>query len=201
MHRPAPTGGGRLVLRTRDAAARGQAMVEFALVLLPVLLIVVAIIQFGLLFGAQVTITNAAREGARVGTIYVYDNSHNRYWNDAHRCGEMLTAIRGSMGFLALGSPHFSATANGDGSCPTPTGETQTNGDLTVSYCDHVTTPDGPCPDGSDPDTTCTLDARQACLVRVVVTYRSSIIVPFLGQILGNGSLFTQRSTVTMVVN
>ncbi len=83
MHRPAPTGERRLLLRAREAVARGQAMVEFALVLLPVLLIVVAIIQFGLLFGAQVTITNAAREGARVGTVYVYDNGHNRYWNDA----------------------------------------------------------------------------------------------------------------------
>jgi hypothetical protein len=201
MHRPAPTGGGRLVLRAREAVARGQAMVEFALVLLPVLLIVVAIIQFGLLFGAQVTITNAAREGARVGTIYVYDNSHTRYWNDAQRCGQVLAAIRGSMGFLSLGAPHFSATANGDGSCPTPTGETQANGDLTISYCDHVTTPDGPCPDGSDSDTACTLDARQACLVRVAVTYRSSIVVPFMGQILGNSSLFTQAATVTMVIN
>ncbi len=189
------------MVRARDAVARGQAMVEFALVLLPVLLIVVAIIQFGLLFGAQVTITNATREGARVGTIYVYDNSHDRYWNDAQRCGQMLAAVRSSMGFLALGAPHFSATANGDGSCPTPTGETQTNGDLTVSYCDHVTTSGGACPDGSDSATTCALDTRQACLVRVAVTYRSSIVVPFMGQILGNSSLFTQAATVTMVIN
>jgi Flp pilus assembly protein TadG len=200
-HRPAPTGERRLVLRAREAVARGQAMVEFALVLLPVLLIVVAIIQFGLLFGAQVTITNAAREGARVGTVYVYDNSQNRSWNDAQRCGQMLAAIRGSMGFLALGSPHFSATSNGDGSCPTPTGESQTNGDLTVSYCDHVTTSNGPCPDTSDSDTACAVDTREACLVRVAITYRSSIVVPFMGQILGNTSLFTQGATVTMVVN
>ena len=42
-------------------------MVEFAAVLLPVLLIIVGIIQFGLLFGANVTLTNAAREAARAG--------------------------------------------------------------------------------------------------------------------------------------
>ena len=33
--------------RARSNAARGQAMVEFALVLLPILLVVVGIIQFG----------------------------------------------------------------------------------------------------------------------------------------------------------
>ncbi len=42
-------------------------MVEFAAVLLPVLLIVVGIVQFGLLFGANVTLTNAAREAATGG--------------------------------------------------------------------------------------------------------------------------------------
>ena len=55
---PAPAHPGR-------PSERGQAMVEFAMVLLPLLLIVVGIIQFGLLFGANVTLTNAAREAAR----------------------------------------------------------------------------------------------------------------------------------------
>ena len=36
-------------------SSRGQALVEFAAVLLPVLLLIVGIIQFGLLFGANVT--------------------------------------------------------------------------------------------------------------------------------------------------
>ena len=57
---------------------RGQAMVEFAAVLLPVLLIVVGIIQFGLLFGANVTLTNAAREAARAATIESVDLDHHR---------------------------------------------------------------------------------------------------------------------------
>ena len=54
-------------------ATDGQAMVEFAAVLLPVLLIVVGIVQFGLLFGANVTLTNAAREAARAATITRFD--------------------------------------------------------------------------------------------------------------------------------
>src|SRR5262245_41121318 len=44
----------------------GQALVEFALVL-P--LIVFAIIDFGRIYQANVTLTNAAREGARLGTV------------------------------------------------------------------------------------------------------------------------------------
>lgn len=179
-------------------------MVEFAMVLLPVLLLVVGVVQFGLLFGASVTLTNAAREGARAGTIYVYnhDASHSRLWNDAQRCGTVLAAARGSMGFLSTSSPHFAATLNADDSCPTPSGETQVNGDLTVSYCASVSTPDAPCPDTSDPGTTCLPDAREGCLMRVTLRYRSAIIVPFLDQILGTGGgLFDQSATVTMVVN
>ncbi|MGH2357991.1 MAG: TadE family protein, partial [Candidatus Limnocylindria bacterium] len=77
--------------RARSAAANdggemghsmGQAMVEFAAVILPILLILVAVIQFGLLFGANVTLTNAAREGARAATIFVYDNGGTRANND-----------------------------------------------------------------------------------------------------------------------
>lgn len=191
--------------RARDGIARGQAMVEFALVLLPILLVVVGIVQFGLLFGASVTLTNAAREGARTGTVYVHNETKSRTWNDAHRCGAMLAAVRGSMGFLSTTSPNFSATLTSDAdgpTCPTVAAETQVNGDLTVSYCDHVSTPDGPCPDTTDPDTACVPDTREACLVRVTLTYRSAVIVPFLDQILGTGSgLFGQSATVTMVIN
>ncbi len=172
------------------------------MVLLPVMLILVGIIQFGLLFGAHVTLTNAAREGARAGTIYVYDYSRTRASNDAERCGAILAAAQGSMGFLATSAPNFSATLNGDGSCPTPTGETQVNGDMTVSYCASVNTPDAPCPDPSDSATTCLVETREDCLLRVRLTYHSAIIVPLMGQILGSGTgLFDQSATVTMVVN
>lgn len=48
---------------------KGQAMVEFALVLPFLLLLIMAIIQFGLVLSGYVTVSNAAREGARVGII------------------------------------------------------------------------------------------------------------------------------------
>jgi len=46
---------------------RGQALVEFALVLPLFTLMIMAIIDFGWAFRSYVTITNAAREGARYG--------------------------------------------------------------------------------------------------------------------------------------
>jgi len=196
--RTAPPGAVRVVARS----ARGQALVEFAAVLVPVMLIVVAVIQFGLLFGANVTLTNAVREGTRASTIYVYDNSHTKAWNDAHRCGAAATAATQAFGFLSTSSPYFSAPLSG-GACPTPVGDGQANGDLSIFYCDHVTTPDAPCPDGTDPDTVCVPDTRAACLVVLTLTYRVDIVVPFIGALLetdANGR-FIQRVSATMVVN
>lgn len=49
---------------------RGAVAVEFAL-LLPILIaLLVGIMEFGLAFGAQVTVTNAAREAARAMVIH-----------------------------------------------------------------------------------------------------------------------------------
>lgn len=47
----------------------GQTLVEFALILPILLLLVMGIIQFGIIFSAQIGITNAAREGARVAAV------------------------------------------------------------------------------------------------------------------------------------
>jgi hypothetical protein len=48
---------------------RGQSMVEFALVVPVFLILVFGIIDFGLGLRAWISITNAAREGARVGAV------------------------------------------------------------------------------------------------------------------------------------
>jgi len=187
-------------LRARND--RGQALVEFALVLLPVLLILVGIIQFGLLFGANVTLTNAAREGARTGTIYVYDRSHTKAWNDAARCGAIVEAATNAFGMLTTSAPRFTVTLSGT-SCPTPIGDTQVNGDLTISYCASMGQPNDPCPDSGNSATICAPDTREGCLLRVELVYHSDIIVPLVGGFLstdGNGR-FAQRVAATMVLN
>src|SRR5438552_12249513 len=157
---------GLAVPRARLAARRdpggGQALVEFVAVLLPLLLIVVAIVQFGLLFGANVTLTNAAREGARAGTIYLYDRNHTKAWNDGQRCAAAMTAATQAFGLLTNASPYFSVTTT-SGACTANTGETQVNGDLTVAYCASLATSTSPCPNSVDPTTTCAPDTRERC--------------------------------------
>ncbi|MDP9482001.1 MAG: pilus assembly protein [Chloroflexota bacterium] len=54
---------------------RGQSLVEFAVVLPIFLLILAAIIDFGLGLYSQMTIINAAREGARLGVVNHNDAS------------------------------------------------------------------------------------------------------------------------------
>ena len=49
----------------------GQALVEFAFVLPILLLLMVAIIDFGILFYSQMAVSNAAWEGARAGATIV----------------------------------------------------------------------------------------------------------------------------------
>lgn len=48
---------------------RGAAAVEFALVLIPLIVLLLGIIEFGYIFNQQLTVTNSAREGARVLAI------------------------------------------------------------------------------------------------------------------------------------
>jgi Flp pilus assembly protein TadG len=161
------------------ASARGQALVEFAAVLLPLMLIVVGIIQFGFLFAAYVGTSNAAREGARSGTIYVYDNSggtHDQAWNDKARCEVILAAAAQS---LDSGVPgQFS------GSCTTANG----GGDLAVSYPDAAT---------------CTNQPRTGCRVRVLLTYRQPLFMPLVGTFLSADAQnrVPLTANVTMVIN
>jgi hypothetical protein len=57
----------------RDACGRrhqrGQSLVEFAVVIPLFLLILAAVVDFGMGLSASITISNAAREGARLGIV------------------------------------------------------------------------------------------------------------------------------------
>lgn len=58
-----------ITVRRFVRAERGAAAVEFALVLIPLMVLLLGIIEFGFIFNQQLTVTNAAREGARVLAI------------------------------------------------------------------------------------------------------------------------------------
>jgi Flp pilus assembly protein TadG len=192
----------------RRHGPRGQAMVEFAAVLLPILLVIVGIIQFGLLLNANVTITNAAREGARAATIYVYttDGGSTRTTNDVARCTAARTAATQAFGILSTSSPNFT----GSGSCSSGTDlngdglqDRWINGDLTVSICARMATSTSSCPATTDTASYCTRTEPEGCLVRVELTYRSDIIVPLISALLptDGGGRFVQRAVATMVIN
>ena len=57
----------------RDAARPVRASSSSRSILMPLFFILLGIIQFGFIFNTYVTMTNAARDAARMGTIYVYD--------------------------------------------------------------------------------------------------------------------------------
>jgi len=59
----------RRLQRSRRRGAAGQSLVEFALVFPVLIIMLIAIFDFGRLVFAYNAITNAAREGARVGII------------------------------------------------------------------------------------------------------------------------------------
>src|SRR6187431_956296 len=143
----------------------GQSLVEFALVLMPLFVIVLAIVQFGFIFNAYVTLTNATREGARNGTVYVYDAGLSKAQNDLARNEFIKTSLLASMNLLAKTSPQFAT-----GSTWTQTGNTYTNGDLIVSY--------------ALPSGTTDTDARVGYQITVRATYHQDLVIPLIPQFL-----------------
>jgi Flp pilus assembly protein TadG len=168
----------------RRRSERGQSLVEFALVLMPLFVILLAIIQFGFIFNAYVTITNATREGARNGTVYVYDALGSKAQNDLARNDFIKTSLLASMNLLSTTSPNFAT-----GSTWTQSGDTFTNGDLVVAYV--------------LPSGTLDTDARVGQQITVRATYHQDLIIPIIPQFLPkdmNGRLGL-TSEVTMVAN
>ena len=166
----------------------GQSLVEFALILGPLLLLLLGIVQFGFIFNTYVTVSTAAREAAREGTIYVYDRTLSQGVNDAARNTTIRTALLASLNGLAKTSPNFT---NGSTWTMTTSGSTTTytNGDITVTY--------------TLPATVTANDPRQGYQLTVRATYHQDIVVPFIGSFLPKdaGGRLALAGEVTMVIN
>ena len=167
------------------ADARGQSLVEFSLVLVPLFILLLGIIQFGFIFNTYVTMTNAAREGARTGTIYLYDRTHSKSENDLARNNAIKVSLLASMNFLGKTTPQFAT----DTTWSTGTPLTFANGDLTVTYA---------VPTGIT-DT----DARTGEQVTVRAGYHQDLIVPLISSFLpkDSGGRMILTGEVTMVIN
>ncbi len=72
---------------------KGQSLVEFALVMPILMLILLGIIEFGWLYNAKITMTSAAREGARVYAIK---------GNEANFCALVMEAVTDATGNLIV---------------------------------------------------------------------------------------------------
>jgi Flp pilus assembly protein TadG len=166
------------------ARARGQSLVEFALVLMPLFLLILGVVQFGLIFNSYVTMTNAAREGARTGTIYVYDRTLSKAQNDTARNAAIQTSVLASMNLLAKTSPQFAG-----GSTWTASGTIFTNGDMTIAYV---------LPAGVTES-----DPRVGQTITVRATYHQDLIIPMIAALLPQdaGGRLALPGEVTMVIN
>ncbi len=169
---------------THREGARGQSLVEFALIVTPLFLLLLAVVQFGFIFNAYVTLTNAAREAARTGTIVVYDRNLSKAANDLVRHEAVRDTLVGSMNLLGTSSPQLV-----NGSTWTQSGSTYTNGDIVISY---------ELPGGmleSDPRTGQRLTVR--------ATYHLDLIVPLISNLLPKdlGGRLALPAEVTMVIN
>lgn len=54
---------------------KGQGLVEFAIILMVLMLVVFGVLDLGRVFHAMITITNASREGARYLSLHPTDNA------------------------------------------------------------------------------------------------------------------------------
>jgi Flp pilus assembly protein TadG len=172
--------------RRRDTDEAGQSLVEFSLILFPLFFILLGIIQFGFIFNTYVTMTNAARDAARLGTIYVYDRSsgQTKATNDLLRNESVRTEVLASMNMLGKTSPYFSTTGTW-----TQSGDTFTNGDLRITYV--------------LPSGVTNSETRMGQQITVRATYHQDLIVPIISSFLpkdANGRM-TLIGEVTMVIN
>ena len=171
-------------MRTAGRGTRGQSLVEFALILTPLFLLLLGIIQFGFIFNTYVTMTNSAREGARSGTIVVFDRTMSKAQNDLTRNDAIKTAVLASMNLLGKTSPNFAT-----GSTWSQSGQAFTNGDLVVTYAIPTGVTD------SDP--------RTGQQVTVRATYHQDLIIPLIANFLPKdaGGRLQLVGEVTMVIN
>lgn len=104
---------------------RGSQAVEFAILVPALLLIVVGIVTFGFVFNAQITLTQAAREGARLTAIC---------GQDATCLGTVKTQVETHAPGLTLSDSQIAVT-----SCPanSPTASAT----VTITYLENLHIP------------------------------------------------------------
>lgn len=117
----------RLIRKDKDSRGeRGQSLVEFTMIVPIFLLLVFAIVDFGMGLYSWITVTNAAREGARIGTVGADKNT-------------IIARVQDTAGALNDGYLTVNVTNCASG-CAT-TGDTGETVSVEVDYDYHLITP------------------------------------------------------------
>lgn len=105
----------KLWRRLRIREESGQSLVEFALVLIFVILpLIMVFIEASVMLYKYVALTNAAREGARAGSIYLYvgDPGGSTAAPDAGRRAAVASTVGGTVGPLMPVPPDCTGTSS-----------------------------------------------------------------------------------------
>ena len=146
--------------------ARGQTLVEFALVIPIFLLLLFALLDFGRVIYAQQTITNDAREGARKGLVAANDTTINQASYDKIRTAALVMAPG-----VAIGNSNITGHA---GAC------TSTAADTTSATTCFF--PNGVTCGGASP------------YVEVNISVPVGLITPFISNLVGGSITVTAKS-------
>jgi Flp pilus assembly protein TadG len=117
--------------RTRDS---GAAAVEFVLVLPILIMLVFGIIEFGLYFAQQLSVSNAARQGARYAAVPNYDDNGV----SQSTCAAILQQVQNAAGTIGMSGSDVSVTVTttgGGSGCPTASADTDLGSDATTVPC------------------------------------------------------------------
>jgi Flp pilus assembly protein TadG len=104
---------------------RGAQAVEFAILVPALLLIITGIITFGFVFNAQITVTQAAREGARLAAI----------------CGQDATCLGTVKAQVESHAPGLSLTDSQIAVTSCPANSTTASATVTITYVENLRIP------------------------------------------------------------
>jgi Flp pilus assembly protein TadG len=183
--------------RTRSGEPEGesgQSLVEFSLILMPLFFILLGIVQFGFIFNTYVTMTNATRDAARLGTAYTYDLTCTKDQNDILRNESIRLALINSMNRLSTTASRFTTSTPTGTGCTrngawTSSGGSFTNGDVVITYVLPLGVTDS--------------ETRTGQELTVQAVYHQDLIVPLVSNFLpkDSGGRLSLTGVVTMVMN
>lgn len=147
-----------MIARLRPAARsdNGASGVEFALVVPLLIIIVFAIIAFGILLAQQQALSNAAREGSRFGAVNLFAAASG----DPRTCASVVSKVRAVASTIGMSSSKVAVNIKRDGTtvCLSNAGSSTVSNPTTL-----------PCVGGTD-----------SSRLTVEASYQSRLIIPLV---------------------